>query len=111
MPKNIFCDIDNTICITNGSDYEHSKPILARIDAINDLYNDGHHITYWTARGGRSGIDWTDLTVEQLRKWGAKYHELKMGGKPDFDLYICDKSINSESYFNPHIEPDGMSHK
>ena len=34
-----------------------------------------------------------------LRDWGAKFHDLLVGDKPHFDLYICDKSVNSESYF------------
>ena len=28
--------------------------------------------------------------LEQLNKWGAKFHELKMG-KPAYDLFIDDK--------------------
>ena len=29
-------------------------------------------------------------------QWGAKFHELRMG-KPSFDVYICDKSINAKN--------------
>ena len=36
----------------------------------------------------------------QLEDWGAKFHDLIVGEKPHFDLYICDKSVNSEAYFN-----------
>lgn len=37
--------------------------------------------------------------IKQLKEWGYKYHHLSVGEKPHFDLYICDKSINSEEYF------------
>jgi len=92
-------DIDETICITpEDRDYTKSKPIPERIKKINQLYDDGHIIKYWTARGGSSGIDWTDLVLEQLERWGAKYHEAKVG-KPHYDLFICDKAINAERFF------------
>ena len=91
-------DIDGTICITNTGNYVDSKPLTVRIEKINTLYDQGHHITYWTARGGNSGIDWTDLTREQLNRWGCKYHQLHMK-KPVYDLWIDDKAINSEEYF------------
>ena len=48
--------------------------------------------------GATRGIDWTDLTREQLDQWGCKYHQLHMG-KPNFDVYVCDKSFNSEHWF------------
>ena len=45
-------DIDGTICKTKGSDYENSKPIKERIQKMNELFDEGHEIHYWTARGG-----------------------------------------------------------
>lgn len=92
-------DIDNTICLTSGSDYYNSKPIQARIKKINLLYNSGHTIVYWTARGSKSGIDWKQLTKQQLNDWGCLYHSL-LFNKPDYDLYIDDKSMNSEIFFS-----------
>ena len=50
---------------------------------------------YWTARGSRKQIDWTELTSQQLCEWGAKYHELKVD-KPFYDLFIEDKSLRIE---------------
>jgi hypothetical protein len=38
----------------------------------------------------------TELTQKQLKDWGCKYTELIMNKKPDYDLYICDKSIRIE---------------
>ena len=91
-------DIDNTICYTFTGDYPNSKPIGYNIDKINRLYKEGHHITYWTARGSNSGIDWAELTKTQLDTWGCLYHELKLG-KPVYDVWIDDKAINARDYF------------
>ena len=99
-PKKIFVDIDGTICsITKDNNYILAEPYPDRIKEINKLYDDGAEITYWTARGQVSGRDWEALTIEQLDNWGAKYHYVLVGRKPHFDLYICDKSINSETFF------------
>ena len=96
----IIVDIDETICITpEDRDYTKSIPIKKNIAKINKLYEEGHTIKYWTARGGSSGINWTNLVLEQLERWGAKYHEAKVG-KPHYDLFICDKAINSERFFD-----------
>lgn len=91
-------DIDNTICNTNGSDYENSTPILDRINKINTLYDEGHTIIYWSGRGSSSGVDRTLLTKKQLKEWGCKYHELRLY-KPIYDFYIDDKALNSEDFF------------
>tara|TARA_R110000824_G_scaffold12890_4_gene56209 strand:+ start:5859 stop:7013 length:1155 start_codon:yes stop_codon:yes gene_type:complete len=97
----IYVDIDETICLYEGKrEYPLAKPLLKNIEKINQLYEQGHTITYWTARGSQTGLDWRDLTVKQLTEWGAKYHEVKLG-KPHYDLYICDKAVNSEDYFVP----------
>ena len=91
-------DIDNTICISKDSDYNNCVPMFDRIKKINELYNKGHIIVYWTARGGNSGIDWKDKTHSQLAAWGCRYDELQMN-KPVYDVWIDDKAINSDEYF------------
>ena len=98
--KYTFCfDIDNTICKTpETGEYELAKPLYNRIARINDLYNQGHTIVYWTARGTRTGKDWRELTEAQFAKWLVKYHELKFK-KPVYDIFVDDKNINSEVYF------------
>lgn len=105
----IYVDIDGTICNTTHSDgvwdYKICTPILERIDYINQLYNNGHTIVYWTARGSSTPNnkkrieDLTKLTERHLSEWGAKYHALSIAEKPDYDLYIDDKSINCNSFF------------
>ena len=41
----VYVDLDNTLCITEGTDYKNSKPIVKRIDHINKYYDEGHNIT------------------------------------------------------------------
>lgn len=93
----IYVDIDDTICRTNGMDYPNSVPMMENIAKVNELYDEGHYIVYWTARGQKSGIDWTELTASQLEKWGAKHHELRLT-KPPYDVFIDDKVVNSRDW-------------
>ena len=48
----IYIDIDETIC-TKREDQSYSEcvPITENINKANKLYDDGHKIIYWTARG------------------------------------------------------------
>lgn len=101
-----FIDLDNTLCISKNSDYENSTPIIERINYVNKLKNEGHEITIWTARGSSSGIDYTELTIKQLSDWNILYDNLLMG-KPNYDIYIDDKSFNVDSYWPV---PNGENH-
>ena len=48
----IYVDIDETICFYNGErNYPDAVPNMDNIAKINKLYDEGHEITYWTARG------------------------------------------------------------
>ena len=95
-----YVDIDETICRYEGDrNYPDALPIEENIEKINDLYDSGNTIVYWTARGTTTGLDWRDVTEKQFSKWGVKYHELKFG-KPNYDLFIDDKNIGSERFFS-----------
>ena len=99
---NLYIDIDNTICTTpsQGSDkYEKAIPIYERIAEVNKLYDQGNSITYWTARGAATGVDYTELTRAQLAEWGCKYNKLQMN-KPAYDLYVDDKCCHSDQFFS-----------
>jgi histidinol phosphatase-like enzyme len=94
-----YVDIDETICQSPETrDYTQATPFPDRIEKINNLYEMGYTIVYWTARGTGSGIDWREVTEAQFQKWGVKYHDLKFG-KPVYDLFIDDKNINSNEFF------------
>ena len=97
-----YCfDLDGTICDTplrksdNKPGYLESTPFPFMVEQINKLYDEGNTIVYWTARGSRKQIDWTELTAKQLDEWGAKYNELRVD-KPFYDLFIEDKSLRIE---------------
>lgn len=92
-----FCfDIDGTICTMNEeADYDQSKAYPDAVAEVNRLYEEGHKIIFFTARGVSSGKDWYSFTENQLNGWGIKYHELITGKKPNFDILIDDKAINA----------------
>ena len=102
MQKKIFAiDIDNTICITKGSDYKNSKPIKSIIKILNKLKRNGHVIKLFTARhmkkcnGDVKTINkkYKHITDKQLRSWGLDFDELIMG-KPVYDIIVDDKMLS-----------------
>lgn len=96
-------DIDGTICKdTDNSKYENAIPIPDRIEHFNLLYDLGHEIHYWSARGSATGKNHYDFTLYQLKQWKAKFHSFRLG-KPTYDVWIDDKAINVEDYFNENI--------
>lgn len=112
MDKKIVAfDLDDVICYRDSkyeqlgiNKYKHCKPNDKMIRIINLLYDDGHIIKIYTARGMTqfSGdIQMIDnclrqLTTDSLDEWGVKYHEL-IFGKLHYDILIDDKAINSSS--------------
>lgn len=90
-----FCfDIDGVIMnLVQGNDYNLAQPIPETVTLINELYEKGHKIILFTARGYVTKIDWTVVTIEQLNCAGVKYHEL-MFGKPAADYYIDDRMVD-----------------
>jgi len=102
----IYVDIDETICVSPESrDYSKAIPIKKNINKINKMYDNGDTIIYWTARGTGTGINWRKVTERQFDDWGVQYHELKFG-KPQYDLFIDDKNMNTEDFFG---KPTGDS--
>jgi len=62
----IFVDIDDTICFYKKEegtkmDYSKANPYLERINKINKLYDEGHKIIYWTARGSVTQKLWFNI--------------------------------------------------
>ena len=101
-----YCfDLDGTICHTplrksdNKPGYLESTPYPYMVETVNRLYDEGNYIIIMTARGRASGIDWTELTEQQLSDWGVKYHEIEpMFHKPNADIFIDDKGIDVEEW-------------
>ena len=107
----MYCiDIDGTICTpTVGRGYENT-PYNNRIQQINELYDQGHYIIFFTADiwVGSVVIQTTDegieeimmtLTEQQLEEWGVKYHELLFGKPHFFDIFIDDKGCKDTDWF------------
>ena len=83
-------------------DVINRTPYKDRIKKINKLYDEGNEIVYMTARGlksGRGELHYRPITEQQLKEWGCKYHELSFKTH-DADIFIDDKCINSEDYFD-----------
>ena len=99
-------DIDGTICTLTDGNYFFAEPIKSRITVINNLFQEGNEIIFFTARGMKSSKndvnnakkEWEQLTRRQLDDWGVSYHKLILG-KPAADLYIDDKGINDKLFF------------
>ena len=102
----IVFDLDGTLCNNTDGEYELAAPIVERISKVNELYDEGNHITIFTARGmGRFLGDSSKarkafevLTRNQLNAWGVKYHDLILG-KPSADIYIDDKGESDVNFF------------
>ncbi len=100
LMSKIYCfDIDETICVTNGTDYEKAEPINSRINQINSLKEAGNKIIFYTARGFVTKIDYRKVTEKQLFEWGVQYDELYMN-KPNADVYIDDKNKDPFDWFS-----------
>jgi len=94
-----FFDLDETLCLTPASrDYAKAVPITKMITRVNELYDEGHDITIYTARGGTSGIDYHALNILQLSKWNVRYHHLIDKGKPPYDILVDDKAVNTNEW-------------
>ena len=92
----IYVDIDETICRYEGErEYHLATPVPKNIDKINKMFERGDTIVYWSARGSTTGIDWYELTADQLEEWGCKHTTLLIG-KPHFDILIDDKTARIE---------------
>jgi len=99
--QRIFFDIDGVICNTHEGNYLKSAPNFKMIDLINELYDQGHTITLYTARFmGRSNGDAVlakelgyQFTLDQMKTWRIKFHHLVLG-KPVYDIFIDDRSIS-----------------
>ncbi len=90
-------DIDGTICTNTYGKYDLAQPYPQRIEHINKLYNEGHTIKMFTARGSTTQKNWFDFTSNQISSWGLKFHELIIG-KPEADIFIDDKAVNHNSW-------------
>lgn len=99
-PIILLIDIDGTICPQCDGDYEKLLPYSEAITTINRLFDDGYKIIFFTSRfmGRTKGnvekardVGYV-FTLQQLKTWGVKFHELYMG-KPRSDFIIDDRAL------------------
>lgn len=93
----IAFDIDGTV-MTQGSpekDYRDAIAIPEMVQYVNQLYNSGHEIYFFTARHFKH----FKYTQESLIKAGFKFDGLVMN-KISCDLYVDDKGFR----MNKNIE-------
>lgn len=92
--KQFVFDIDGVIAMKREDlDYGQAVANERMINIVNKLYDLGNRIVLFTARGYVTGIDWSEVTKNQMDSWGVKYHELHMG-KPNADFYVDDKMLS-----------------
>ena len=104
--KRYSFDIDGTICQNTYGEYKKCVPYVDRIKKINQLFEEGNYIIYFTARGmgscnGNAKLaiqKYYNYTWEQLKSWDCKFHQLYLG-KPNADLYIDDRAFNDIDFF------------
>lgn len=91
----ICFDIDGCT-MTQGSpenNYTDSSPIPEMILVVNELYDNGHEIYFFTARHFKHFL----FTEKTLKDAGYKYHGLIMN-KPAADIYIDDRAFKLNNY-------------
>ena len=78
--KTYVIDIDGTICDwEEGRDYTLSQPFPQRIKDINDLYDKGHSVIYFTARGMGRFAGNVDKAVEAFYAITERSEERRVG--------------------------------
>ena len=102
----IVIDIDDTILFTSNRDFENSTPNQKVIDKINELYNKGWRIVFYTARGDKSCNTleekinkYDELTRNWLKKNNVCYSDVVFG-KPNADFYVDDKNMLIDDFLN-----------
>ena len=90
-----YCfDIDGTICTESlTGDYNHVSVNIDVVEEINNLFPENEIIVF-TARPEK----YKELTTKQLKSWGVLYSKLIFSQKPECDLLIDSKAINSFSW-------------
>ena len=117
MEKSTFIiDIDGTICNapqkSDGSyDYPNAVPIAPTIERINYLYDEGHKIIPFTARGHRTFRGDLQKIEDHhgpiLKEWmdrhGVKRHEIRTG-KPwgENPIYVDNRSLSLSKFVWKH---------
>lgn len=88
-------DLDWTLCEWEFWWEWEPKPLLDRIEKINNLYKEWNIILIYTARDP----SYFQLTFAWLIKYWVMHHWINMKSKPWADIYIDDKAIKDTDFF------------
>jgi dTDP-glucose 4,6-dehydratase len=103
-------DLDGVIAtLVPDNDYRKAVAYPPAVSLVNRLHDAGNHIVIYTARGSQTGIDWTQVTRDQLERWGVLHHELRFG-KPAADYYVDDRLISLPT-LQSWMDSCGRSHR
>lgn len=98
--KNYLIDIDGTITddVPNEEPWrmETCLPYQGSVEMINDWYDKGHIITFFTSRTESH----RKVTEEWLKKQGYKYHGVLMNKPRGGQYHIIDNHVVKASRFN-----------
>jgi len=96
-PKNLLIDIDGTICDDIPNEewwrFPDCQLIPGAKQRINQLYEDGHTITFFTSRTSKH----RDMTINWLDRNGFRYHAL-----------ITDKPRGGKYFWIDNLDVQGI---
>lgn len=105
--KLLVMDLDGTLCEqTSGGDaYWTAAPKQDVIDRVNQLREEGWHVTIHTARGMRTyngdvtliQVNLEAKTVDWLDRHKVRFDRLVFG-KPAGDKYVDDRGLNPDEF-------------
>ena len=103
--KNYLIDIDGTVTddVPNEQPERmpHTLPFPDAVQVINQWYDQGHQITFFTSRTEET----RSITQDWLIKHGFKHHSLLMH-KPRFGNYVI---IDNHPFHSIHYQGDWQS--
>ena len=91
----IFVDFDNTLTTDNVRYWEGERPEPDEdvVEAVTEMYRDGHTVVVWTARPWREA----NRIAAHLTEWGVPYHGIRCE-KGSGDIYVDDKAREPEAF-------------
>ena len=107
--KIFLIDIDGTCCddIKNEDSnlYPSAKVIEGSLEQINKWYDEGNHITFFTAREEKD----REVTIKWLNENGFKYHGLVMNkprclNQEDEYVWIDNRKVRAVTYLGTWSE-------
>jgi hypothetical protein len=98
--KNYLIDIDGTVTEDVPNEQPERMPIVepfeGSVEMINDWYNEGHIITFFTSRTDEHEL----VTKQWLDKWNFKYHNIIFNKPRGGNYHWIDNHIVRATRYN-----------